>query len=89
MLLESDYYGIQLPKSFLLNEKGFARVLVRIDPPRLEDPSFKGLITMHAFMDGEGFDDVAEGSLVLKILNSGKKRTLLLDPDKGVVEKIN
>ena len=87
VLFESDYKGIRLPKRFLLNEKGFARVLVGIDPPRLEDPEFKGLITIRAFMDGEGFDDIAEGSLVLKIRNLGKKRTILLDPDKGVVKK--
>jgi hypothetical protein len=38
-------------------------------------------------MDDDGFDDVAEGHLVLKIHNLGKKRTLLIDPDNGVVER--
>ena len=52
-----------------------------------EEFELKGLITISAFMDGDGFDDVAEGSLVLKIRNLGKKRTILLDPDKGVVKK--
>lgn len=87
VVFESDYYSIRLPKRFMLDNKGFARVLVGIDPPRLSDAGFKGLITIRAFMDQEGFDDVAEGSLVLKIVNSGKKRTLLLDAEEGVIEK--
>ncbi|SVA65951.1 uncharacterized protein METZ01_LOCUS118805, partial [marine metagenome] len=45
--------------------------------------------TIRAFMDQDGFDDVAEGSLVLKILNAGKKRTLLINPEGGVTEKNN
>jgi hypothetical protein len=87
VVFESDYYSIRLPKRFLLDKKGFARVMVGIDPPRVSDAGFKGLITIRAFMDQEGFDDVAEGSLVLKIVNSGKKRTLLLDAEEGVIEK--
>ena len=86
VMFESDYYSIHLPKSFMLDNKGFARVLVGIDPPRLIDPEFKGLITIRAFMDQEGFDDVAEGSLVLKILNAGKKRTLLINPEGGLIK---
>ncbi|MDG1486908.1 MAG: FecR family protein, partial [SAR324 cluster bacterium] len=84
VIFESDYKNIRLPKRFMLNDRGFARVLIGLDPPSLTDPEFKGLITIRAFMDGEGFDDVTEGHLVLKILNLGRKRTLLLDPDKGV-----
>ena len=89
VMFESDYYSIHLPESFMLDEKGFARVLVRIDPPRLIDPEFNGLITIRAFMDQDGFDDVAEGSLVLKILNAGKKRKLLINPEGGVINKNN
>ena len=89
VMFESDYYSIHLPKSFMLDKKGFARVLVGIDPPRLIDPEFNGLITVRAFLDQEGFDDVAEGSLVLKILNAGKKRTLLINTEGSVTEKNN
>ncbi len=89
VVFESDYYSISLPKRFMLDKKGFARVLVGIDPPRLTDPEFNGLINIRAFMDQDGFDDVAEGSLVLKILNVGKKRTLLINPEGGVTEKYN
>ncbi len=87
VLFESDYKRIRLPKRFLLDKRGFARVLVGLDPPSITDQGFSGLITIRAFMDDDGFDDVAEGHLVLKIHNLGKKRTLLIDPDKGVVEK--
>ena len=89
VVFESDYYRIRLPKRFMLDKKGFARVLVGIDPPRLSEPGFKGLITIRAFMDQDGFDDVAEGSLVLKILNADKKRTLLINPEGNVTEKNN
>ena len=87
MVFESDYYSIRLPKRFLLDKKGFARVIVGIDPPRLTDPEFKGLITIRAFMDQDGFDEVAEGSLVLKILNAGKNKTLLINTEGSVTEK--
>ena len=87
VVFESDYYSIQLPKRFMLDNKGFARVLVGIDPPRLTNPEFKGLITIRAFMDQDGFDEVAEGSLVLKILNASNKRTLVINPEGSVTEK--
>jgi len=89
VVFESDYYSIRLPKRFMLDKKGFARVIVGIDPPRFKDPGFKGLITIRAFMDQDGFDDVAEGSLVLKILNAGNKRTLIINPEGSVTEKSN
>ena len=40
-------------------------------------------------MDQDGFDDVAEGSLVLKMLNTAKKRTLIINPEASVREKNN
>ena len=89
VIFESDYKSIRLPKPFMLNERGFARVLIGIYPPSLKNPEFKGLITIRAFMDGKGFDDVAEGLLVLKILNLGQNRTLLIDPNEGVSKKQN
>ncbi len=89
VMFESNYYSIRLPKRFMLDEKGFAHVLVGIDPPRLKDPRFRGLITIRAFMDQDGFDDVAEGSLVLKILNADSKRKLIFNPDGNLIEKHN
>ena len=86
VIFESDYNRIRLPKRFMLDANGYARVLVGIDPPRIDDKKFRGLITIRAFMDEDGFDDVAEGNLVLKIRNTGKIRTLILDPDKGLTE---
>jgi len=86
VIFESDYNRIRLPKRFMLDANGYARVLVGIDPPRIDDKKFRGLITIRAFMDNDGFDDVAEGNLVLKIRNSGKIRTLIIDPDKGLTE---
>ena len=73
VIFESDYNRIRLPKRFMLDANGFARGLVGIDPPLIDDKKFRGLITIRAFMDNDGFDDVAEGNLVIKIRNSGKK----------------
>ena len=86
VIFESDYNRIRLPKRFMLDANGYARVIVGIDPPRIDDSKFRGLITIRAFMDEDGFDDVAEGNLVLKIRNSGKIRTIILDPNKGITE---
>ena len=83
---ESDYNYIRLPKRFMLDANGYARVLVGIDFPRIEDSKFRSMITIRAFMDEDGFDDVAEGNLVLKIRNSSKIRTIILDPDRGLIE---
>ena len=88
VVFESDYSSIRLPRRFLLDKKGFARVIIAIDPPRMKDRVFKGLINIRAFMDQDDFDVVAEGSLVLKVINSGNKRTLLITPEGGV-KKIN
>ncbi len=85
VVLESDYKNIKLPKPFLLNERGFARILVDIDPPNPKNTKFNGLVTIRAFMDGENFDDVSEGLIVLKFINSNNKRVLLLDPNKGAI----
>ena len=60
----------------------FWRVLVNIEPLNSNSKEFKGLIKIRAYMDDTGFDDVAEGLLVLKFRNLGKKRTLLIHPDK-------
>ena len=89
VIFESDYKYIRLPKRFLLNDQGYARVVIGIDPPRLTDPEFMGLISIRAFMDREGFDGVNEGHLVLKVIKLGQERTLLIDPDKGVSKKVD
>ena len=89
VIFRSDYKNIRLPNRFLLNEQGFARAVIGLDPPSLTDHEFKGLITIRAFMDSEGFDNVNEGHLVLKIPNLGQKRILLIDPDKGVSKIID
>ena len=89
VIFRSDYKYIRLPNRFLLNEQGFARVAIGLDPPSLKDHEFRGLITIRAFMDGVGFEDVNEGHLVFKIMNLGQKSTLLIDPDKGVSRKAN
>ena len=74
-----------------VNESTAVITLFEVNKAAMEgmmtDPEFKGLITISAFMDQDGFDDVAEGSLVLKILNAGKKRTLLINPEGDVTEK--
>lgn len=87
LALESDYKKINLPRKILLDERGFAKILIQIDPPSLNEPKFFGLIKIRAFVDDEGFDEVAEGLLVLKIKNYRKKRTILIHPDRGIFEK--
>ncbi len=87
LVFESNYKNMNIPRRVFLNEDGFAKILIVIMPPIIDDQEFFGLINIRAYMDDEGFDDVAEGLLVLKIKDFGKKRTLLLHPDIGVLEK--
>tara|TARA_Y100001970_G_C14192919_1_gene836404 strand:- start:345 stop:1331 length:987 start_codon:yes stop_codon:yes gene_type:complete len=84
-VFESHYRKINLPRKILLNERGFAKILISINKPNFNDRNFFGMIKIRAYMDNEGFDDVAEGLLVLKIKKFRKKRNLLLHPDRGLI----
>ena len=44
IILESDYNKIYLPRRIFLNERGFAKILLKIDPPSLNEQNFFGLI---------------------------------------------
>ena len=87
VIFESNYKKINLPKRILLNERGFAKMLLKIHPPSLNDKEFIGMIKIRAYLDSDQHDDVGDGLLILKIKNFGKKRNILLHPDRGIIEK--
>ena len=70
-----------------MNDRGFAKIFLLINQPSLNELGFFGLIKIRAFLDNEGFEDVAEGLLVLKIKNFKKTSSILIHPNKDLVEK--
>ena len=85
--LESEYYSIKMPNQVFLDAEGFIRFPIEIDPPRMDDPEFNGLIQIRANMDDIGFDDVGEGMMVLRVVNGQRKRSLFIDPKNDRIEK--
>ena len=85
--LESEYYSIKMPNQVFLDAEGFIRFPIEIDPPRMDDPEFNGLIQIRANMDDIGFDDVGEGMMVLRVVNGQRKRSLFIDPQNDRIEK--
>ena len=76
-----------MPNQVFLDAEGFIRFPIEIDPPRMDDPEFNGLIQIRANMDDIGFDDVGEGMMVLRVVNGQRKRSLFIDPKNDRIEK--
>jgi hypothetical protein len=86
--LESDFYNLRLPSMTSLDNSGFVRVPVRIQPPRVSDKAFDGQIVVRAFLDGARYNLHGEGSLVLNTQGTQPKRKLLIDASQGTAHSI-
>ena len=86
VLLETDYQNLQIPMQVKLNTNGYIRFSALIKPPQKQDRQFDGLIRIYANMDEVGFDDVGQGMIVLRVFNSGRKRTLFINPQDDLID---
>ena len=86
--LESDFYNLRLPSMTSLDNSGFVRVPVRIQPPRVSDKAFDGQIVVRAFLDSARYNLHGEGSLVLNTQGTQPKRKLLIDASQGTAHSI-
>ena len=86
--LESDFYNLRLPSMTSLDNSGFVRVPVRIQPPRASDKAFDGQIVVRAFLDSARYNLHGEGSLVLNTQGTQPKRKLLIDASQGTAHSI-
>lgn len=65
--LRSNYDKITYPARAVLDERGFARVALRMAPPEASDSKLNGSVYVWAVMDQEDADDTKEGRLLFSI----------------------
>lgn len=71
----SNYGRITYPPVSNLNQRGFARVPLKIAPPSPTDDKLDGNVYVWAVIDEENADDTAEGKILFTIpVRSGKER---------------
>lgn len=75
LYLRSNYDKIEYPAQAALDERGFARVAIRVLPPAPADAALNGNVYVWALLDQEDADDTAEGRLLIRIpIPTGEER---------------
>lgn len=64
--LKSNYYNLKIPDSIRLNKDGKAKTTIEVTPPRSNDRTFEGTVTLHSIMDQSGYNDVQDGLLKVR-----------------------
>ncbi|MEC9219089.1 MAG: hypothetical protein VX967_00080, partial [SAR324 cluster bacterium] len=64
--LKSNYYNLKIPDSIRLNKDGKAKTTIEVAPPRSNDRTFEGTVTLHSIMDQSGYNDVQDGLLKVR-----------------------
>jgi len=73
--LRSNYDKIEYPARATLDERGFARVAIKVAPPEPTDAELNGNVYVWAVLDQEQADDTAEGRILFRIpIPQGKER---------------
>jgi FecR protein len=73
--LRSNYDKIEYPSQAILDERGFARVAIKVMPPEASDSELNGNVYVWALLDQEQADDTAEGRILFTIpIPSGQER---------------
>jgi hypothetical protein len=65
--LRSNYDKIEYPSQASLDQRGFARVAIKVLPPEPADADLNGNVYVWAVMDQEQADDTAEGRILFNI----------------------
>ena len=88
LILESDYTNIVFKKNIFLDKNGYTRIPIDIKPPNNKNHKFNGLIRIYANMDDSGFDNIGQGVIIIKIIDSNKKRNIFINPHKNLIKSI-
>jgi len=64
--LISNYYNLKMPDSIRLNSDGKAKTTIEVAPPRSNDRTVEGTVTLHSIMDQSGYNDVQDGLLKVR-----------------------
>lgn len=67
LYLRSNYERIAYPATAALDERGFARVRIELQPPEPADADLNGNVYVWAVIDQADADDTKEGRVLLKI----------------------
>jgi hypothetical protein len=57
---------LKIPDSIRLNKDGKAKTTIEVAPPRSNDRTFEGTVTLHSIMDQSGYNDVQDGLLKVR-----------------------
>jgi FecR protein len=73
--LRSNYDKIDYPTKATLDQRGFARVSIKVQPPEPADAELNGNVYVWAVLDQEQADDTAEGRILFNIpIPQGQER---------------
>ena len=87
--LRSNYEHIAFPPKVELNQRGFARVPVKISPPKPTDEQLDGNIYVWSVLDEETGDDTAEGRVLFSFPVEGSKEKIRIESDTGEGKRVN
>ncbi|MDH4249012.1 MAG: FecR family protein [Deltaproteobacteria bacterium] len=86
--MRSNYDRITYPVKIALDQRGFARVALKIAPPEAADAALNGSVYVWAVIDQEDADDTSEGRILFKIpVQTGKER-VKVDAKTGSGKKV-
>ena len=84
----SNYDRIVYPPEANLNQRGFARVPLKILPPETTDDKLDGNIYVWALIDEETADDTAEGRILFTFPVKTGKEKIQVEADSGEGRKV-
>lgn len=87
LYFRSNYDKVVFPADVALNERGFARVALKFNPPEAGDSELQGNIYVWAVMDREADDDVGEGRVLFTFPIQSDK-TIQINADSGEGKRV-
>jgi hypothetical protein len=88
LYLRSNYDKVTYPAQATLDERGFARVALRLAPPEAADASLNGSVYVWALLDQESADDTAEGRILFRIPIPQVKERVRVESKTGESQRV-
>jgi hypothetical protein len=86
--LRSNYDKIDYPARASLDERGFARVTIRVKPPEPADAELNGNVYVWALLDQEQADDTAEGRILFTLPTPPGKEHIRVESKTGESRRV-
>jgi hypothetical protein len=88
LYLRSNYDKIDYPARASLDERGFARVTIRVKPPEPADAELNGNVYVWALLDQEQADDTAEGRILFTLPTPPGKEHIRVESKTGESRRV-